>query len=96
MAPHLLMSGILAEKGMPPSEKFEPSFCSSKASGRAAYQVAAAVATRDRWPHAERYVEPAAAVHMVALGCAHDQGIGRSYSLNRKELRHSNARFFSV
>ena len=41
-------------------------------------QVAADVATRDRGPHAERNVEPAAAVHMVALGCAHDQGMGRS------------------
>ena len=35
------------------------------------------VATRDRWRHAERNVEHAAAVHMVALGCAHDQGMGR-------------------
>ena len=42
MAPHLLMSGILAEKGMPPSEKFEPRFCFSQASARAACQVAAA------------------------------------------------------
>jgi hypothetical protein len=36
------------------------------------------VATRDRGPHAEKNVEHTAAVHMVALGCAHDQGIGRS------------------
>ena len=43
MHPHLLMSGILASKGMPPSSKFEPSFCFSQASARAAYQVAADV-----------------------------------------------------
>ena len=43
-----------------------------------AYQVAADVATRDSRGHVERNVEHAAAVHMVALGCAHDQGIGRS------------------
>ena len=78
MAPHLLMSGILTEKGLPPSAKLEPSFCFSYASARAACQVAADVATRDRWPHVERNVEPVAAVRMVALGCAHDQGMGRS------------------
>ena len=78
MAPHLPWAGILAYYGMPPSSSLEPSFCFSQASDQAAYQVAAAVATRDRGPHAERYVEPAAAVHMVALGCAHDQGMGRS------------------
>ena len=77
MAPHLLMSGILTEKGLPPSAKLEPSFCFSKASDRAACQVAADVATRDRWRHAKRNVEHTAAVHMVALGCAHDQGMGR-------------------
>ena len=78
MAPHLLMSGILASIGLPPSSKLEPSFCFSYASDRAACQVAADVATRDRGPHAEKNVEPAAAVHMVALGCAHEQGMGRS------------------
>jgi hypothetical protein len=78
MAPHLPWAGTLTEKGLPPSAKLEPSFCFSYASARAACQVAADVATRDRWPHAERNVEPAAAVHMVALGCAHDQGMGRS------------------
>ena len=78
MAPHLPWAGTLTEKGMRPSSKLEPSFCFSYASARAACQVAADVATRDRWPHAERNVEPAAAVHMVALGCAHDQGMGRS------------------
>ena len=76
MAPHLTRAGILTEKGLPPSEKFEPSFCFSKASNRAACQVAADVATRDRWRHAKRNVEPVAAVRMVALGCAHDQGMG--------------------
>ena len=78
MAPHLPWAGILTAKGMRPSAKLEPSFCFSYASARAACQVAADVATRDRWPHAERNVEPAAAVHMVALGFAHDQGMGRS------------------
>ena len=79
MAPHLLMSGILAEKGLPPSEKFKPRFCFSKASDRAAYQVAAACGDEGyRGPHVERNVEHTAAVHMVALGCAHDQGMGRS------------------
>ena len=42
MAPHLPWAGILTEKGLPPSEKFEPRFCFSKASARAAYQIAAA------------------------------------------------------
>jgi hypothetical protein len=42
MAPHLLMSGTLTEKGMRPSAKLEPSFCFSYASARAACQVAAA------------------------------------------------------
>ena len=78
MAPHLPWAGILTEKGMPPSEKSEPSFCFSQASARAAYQVAADVATRDSRGHVERNVEHIAAVHMVALGCAHDQGMGRS------------------
>ena len=36
------------------------------------------VATRDSRGHVERNVEHTAAVHMVALGCAHNQGIGRS------------------
>ena len=71
MAPHLPWAGTLTEKGLAPSEKLEPSFCFSKASDRAAYQVAADVATRDRGAHVEKNVEPVAAVHMVALGCAH-------------------------
>ena len=77
MAPYLPWAGTLTEKGLPPSAKLEPSFCFSYASARAACQVAADVATRDRWPHEERNVEPVAAVRMVALGCAHDQGMGR-------------------
>ena len=36
------------------------------------------VATRDSRGHVERNVEHIAAVRMVALGCAHDQGMGRS------------------
>ena len=78
MAPHLLMSGILASIGLPPSSKLEPSFCFSQASNRAACQVAADVAMRDSRGHVERNVEHIAAVHMLALGCAHNQGIGRS------------------
>ena len=78
MAPHLPWAGILAYYGLPPSSSFEPSVCFSKASDRAARQVAADVATRDRWRHDKRNVEHIAAVHMVALGCAHDQGMGRS------------------
>ena len=48
MAPHLLMSGILASKGLASSAKLEPRFCFSQASARAACQVAADVAMRDR------------------------------------------------
>lgn len=48
MAPHLPWAGTLAAKGMPPSSKLEPSFCFSQASARAACQVAADVAMRDR------------------------------------------------
>ena len=77
MAPHLPWAGTLTEKGMPPSAKFEPSFCFSQASNRAACQVAADVAMRDSRGHVERNVEHIAAVRMVALGCAHDQGMGR-------------------
>ncbi len=78
MAPHLPWAGILAYLGMRPSSKFEPVCCLSHASARAACRVAADVATRDRWRHAKRNVEHTAAVHMVALGCAHEQGIGRT------------------
>ena len=42
MAPHLPWAGILAYFGMRPSSKFEPRFCFSQASARAACQVAAA------------------------------------------------------
>ena len=93
MAPHLPWAGTLTEKGMRPSSKLEPSFCFSYASARAAYQVAADVATRDRGPHAEKNVEPAAAVHMVALGCAHDQGMGRGSACGGRILspRHGAA-----
>jgi len=35
------------------------------------------------------YVEPAAAVHMVALGCAHDQGI-------KKTIKVEYLKFVSV
>ena len=77
MAPHLPWAGILASFGMPPSSKLEPSFCFSQASNRAACQVAADVAMRDSRGHVERNVEHIAAVRMVALGCAHDQGMGR-------------------
>ena len=72
MAPHLPWAGTLTAKVMPPSSSLEPRFCFSQASARAAYQVAADVATRDRGPHVEKNVEHTAAVRMVALGCAHD------------------------
>ena len=78
MAPHLPWAGILTAKGTPPSTTLEPSFCFSQASARAACQVAADVAMRDSRGHVEKNVEHTAAVHMVALGCAHEQGIGRS------------------
>ena len=92
MAPHLLMSGILASrKGCPPPLSSNQASCFSQASARAAYQVAADVATRDSRGHVERNVEPVAAVRMVALGCAHDQGIGRSCAcggrIQRLDLR---------
>lgn len=78
MAPHLLMAGILTANNFRPSAKLEPRFCFSHASNRACLPSRGGCAVGPQEVGRLDEVEQVAAVRMVALGCAHEQGIGRS------------------
>ena len=76
VAPHLLMAFTDYSDSVRTYSGLDRRFWFLQASARATAQVAADVATRDRWRHAHAHVEHATAVRTVARRCARERTLG--------------------
>ena len=76
VAPHLPRAGFFTPTLVREVPIRETNFWFLQASARATAQVAADVATRDRWRHAHAHVEHATAVRTVARRCARERILG--------------------